>query len=150
MSRCNHYPHISRWEEDTIGSGYRCHTVNNLRTNVSQTLEKTPTGLCVVRQLNTSHSTQKQNPQLQGVLDKNAVGFTDSHQTLKTDSVKIYVDVDPVPKYYKSRPLQYVMVNKMDKELDRLLAEDRACPVLRLGSPGSTSNEGRQDYMSLH
>ena len=103
----------------------------------------------MVRQLNTSHSTQKQNTQFQGVLDKYAVGFTDSHQALKTDSVKMYVDVDPVPKYYKSRPLPYVMVDKMDKELDRLLAEDRACPVLRLGSPRSTSNEGRREYTSL-
>ena len=46
----------------------------------------------VVHQLNTSHSTRKQQPQLQAVLDKYAIGFTDSHQAVKTDAAKIYVD----------------------------------------------------------
>ena len=83
----------------------------------------------MVHQLNTSHSTRKQKPQLQAVLDKYAIGFTDSHQAVKTDAAKIYVDNEAIPKYYKSRPLPYVMRDMMDKEIDRLLAEDIIEPV---------------------
>ena len=62
-------------------------------------------------------------------MDKYAIGFTDSHQAVKTDAAKIYVDNEAVPKYYKSRPLPYVMRDMVDKEIYRLLAEDIIEPV---------------------
>ena len=92
-------------------------------------LSKLKLDWAVVHQLNTSHSTRKQQPQLQAVLDKYAIGFTDSHQAVKTDAAKIYVDNEAIPMYYKSRPLPYVMRDMVDKEIDRLLAEDIIEPV---------------------
>ena len=40
-----------------------------------------------------------------------------------------HVDDNAVPKYFKARPIPYVMRDMVDKELDRLLAEDIIEPV---------------------
>ena len=77
------------------------------------------TGWGTIHQLNPSHNVKKMtNPQLQ-LLSKYTVVFGESHQ-----AVKIYVSDNAVPKYYKSRPLPYVMRNMVNKELDRLLSGD--------------------------
>ena len=83
-----------------------------------------------IHQLNPLHTEKKmQNPRLQRVLNKYAVVFEDSHQAVKTEAAKIYVSDKAVPKYYKCRPLPYVMRDMVNKELDRLLSEDIIEPV---------------------
>jgi hypothetical protein len=78
-----------------------------------------------IHQLNPSHMEKKmQNPKLQQILNKYAVVFEDSRQAVRTETAKIYVSDNAVPKYYKCRPLPYVMRDMVNKELDRLLAED--------------------------
>ena len=102
---------------------------NGLSLHGRNWLSKLKLDWAVVHQLNASHSTWKQQPQLQAVLDKYAIGFTDSHQAVRTYAAKIYVDNEAIPKYYKSRPLPYVMRDMVDKEIDRLLTEDIIEPV---------------------
>ena len=70
-----------------------------------------------------------QNTQLRALLKKHSAGFSDTHQAIKTNVAKIYVDDNAVPKYFKARPLPYAMPDMIDRELDRLLAEDRIEPV---------------------
>ena len=77
--------------------------------------------------MNTTSSTQ--NPQLRALLKKHSAGFSDTHQAIKTNVAKIYVDDNAVPKYFKARSLPYVMRDMVDKELDRLLAEYIIEPV---------------------
>ena len=80
-----------------------------------------------IHHMNMTSSTQ--NPQLRALLKKHSAGFSDTHQAIKTNVAKIYVDDNEVPKYFKARPLPYVMRDMVDKELDRLLAEDIIEPV---------------------
>ena len=80
-----------------------------------------------IHHMNTTSSTQ--NPQLRALLKKHSAGFSDTHQAIKTNVAKIYVDDNAVPKYFKARPLPYVMRDMVDKELDRLLAEYIIEPV---------------------
>ena len=68
-------------------------------------------------------------PQLRALLKKHSAGFSDTHQAIKTNVAKIYVDDNAVPKYFKARPLPYVMRDMVDKERDRLLTEDIIEPV---------------------
>ena len=69
-------------------------------------------------------SHRKRHPRLEALLQKYDVAFKDSHQAAKTDAAKIYVEENATPKYFKARPLPYVMRDMVDKELDRLLADD--------------------------
>ena len=80
-----------------------------------------------IHHMNMTSSTQ--NPQLRALLKKHSAGFSDTHQAIKTNVAKIYVDDNAVPKYFKARPIPYVMRDMVDKELDRLLAEDIIEPV---------------------
>ena len=80
-----------------------------------------------IHHMNTTSSTQ--NHQLRALLKKHSTGFSDTHQAIKTNIAKIYVDDNAVQKYFKARPLPYVMRDMVDKELDRLLAEDIIEPV---------------------
>ena len=59
-----------------------------------------------------------------------SVGFSNTYRSVKTNVAKIYVDDITVPEYFKARPLLYVMRDMVDKELDRLLAEDIIEPVV--------------------
>ena len=69
-------------------------------------------------------SDKKRHPRLEALLQKYDGVFKDSHQAAKTDAAKIYVEENATPKYFKARPLPYVMRDMVDKELDRLLADD--------------------------
>ena len=80
-----------------------------------------------IHHMNTTSSTQ--NPQLRALLKKHSAGFSDTHQAIKTNVAKIYADDNAVTKYFKARSLPYVMRDMVDKELDRLLAEDIIEPV---------------------
>ena len=80
-----------------------------------------------IHHMNTTSSTQ--NHQLRALLKKHSTGFSDTHQAIKTNVAKIYVDDNAVQKYFNARPLPYVMRDMVDKELDRLLAEYIIEPV---------------------
>ncbi|RLJ22797.1 hypothetical protein DJ031_00255, partial [bacterium endosymbiont of Escarpia laminata] len=82
-----------------------------------------------IHHVDTSSATDEQHPQLQALLQKYEAAFKDSHQTVKIDAAKIYVEEDATPKYFKARPLPYVMRDMVDTELDRLLADDVIEPV---------------------
>ena len=48
-----------------------------------------------IHHMNTTSSTQ--NPQLRALLKKHSAGFSDTHQAIKTNFAKIYVDDNAVP-----------------------------------------------------
>ena len=52
-----------------------------------------------------------------GQCDVTDVVFGDSHQAIKTEAAKICVSDKAVSKYYKSRPLPYVVRDMVKKEL---------------------------------
>ena len=48
---------------------------------------------------------------------------TGNKQPVRGVKAKIYVPSDAKPLYYKAIPIQYALREKIDKEIDRLLAE---------------------------
>ena len=86
-----------------------------------------------IHYLGASSSTRRDDrtsdPRLEALLQKYDAVFKDSHLAAKTAAAKIYVEENATPKYFKARPLPYAMRDMVDKELDRLLADDIIEPV---------------------
>ena len=75
------------------------------------------------------------------VLDKYPDVFKDELGTLQGTRAKIHVDPQATPKFFKPRSVPYILRERVEKELDRLLSEGIIEPVL--GCAHSTHSQRR-------
>ena len=68
-------------------------------------------------------------PALDKVLLKHSTVFSDQLGTLKGTEAKIYIKEGTKPRFFKPRPLPYILKEKVETELDRLKQQDIITPV---------------------
>ena len=70
------------------------------------------------------HALHSLKPSCQDILDCHASVFEDKLGCLQDTSVKIHVDRQAQPKFFKARSVPYALRDKVEKELERLEKED--------------------------
>ena len=69
------------------------------------------------------------SPDVSNLLNKNEALFREGLGTVQGVKAKIYVDPHTQPKYSKPCPVAYALCQKVETELDHLLAEGTISPV---------------------
>ena len=85
------------------------------------------------------------------ILQRYSDVFREELGTLKGVTVKLHVDPDAAPRFFKPRVVPYAMKSKVEEELERLqgIGICGACPVFKVGSAHCSCFESRWNRKDL-